>query len=363
MCRIASCALLLAGCLASAVLARPLQRPTPQTLTADELQQQVRVHLKRLVEFTRRVELDPGRLVFRKAGDFYWVIWTVRRVPGVMLTVEEEDILKERLKERLQEIVDQTGLLQSGNELIRYRIEFAGAVEGGGREGEGPGAGPWPGPGAGPGPGVGPGPGAGAAPGVVYQWFYVPPPCGSCGPGYYYRAQVAGGAPSPVSTMASIPVVRRGEQAPARLIRVSAAGETTRAGQSDTLSPNLVTTTSQEPGRPAARKRFEGLTSRDASDLYYKGVGLYWQRSYASALEYLEAATSLADEDARFWYYRTLTELALGNQQAARSSLERAVALHRQGKPRPDVIGRALERIQGPTRTMFREALDRPRSP
>jgi tetratricopeptide (TPR) repeat protein len=108
------------------------------------------------------------------------------------------------------------------------------------------------------------------------------------------------------------------------------------------------------PRRPDVR----ALKPQDALDLYLRGRALYFQRNYREALTSLEAAISVTEDDARFWYFKALCELALRDRTAAARSLDQAVALHRQGKPRADQIGLALERIQGPTRTFLRQALE-----
>jgi tetratricopeptide (TPR) repeat protein len=102
----------------------------------------------------------------------------------------------------------------------------------------------------------------------------------------------------------------------------------------------------------------DGLKATDAITIYTRGVQLYHAGEFAAALARFDAAIRLDGVDARFWYFKSLCETALGDAADARKSLDRAVVLHLQGKPTAEKIGQALERIQGPARLQFREALD-----
>ena len=102
----------------------------------------------------------------------------------------------------------------------------------------------------------------------------------------------------------------------------------------------------------------DGLKAGDAFAIYTRGVQLYFSGESAEALARFDAATRLDAADARIWYFKSLGETALGDAVAATKSLDRAVVLHLQGKPKPELIGIALERIQGPARLQFREALE-----
>ena len=66
----------------------------------------------------------------------------------------------------------------------------------------------------------------------------------------------------------------------------------------------------------------------------------------------------LDDKDARYWYYRSLTESAMGEALQAKVSLLKAVDLHARNLPDAGKIGEALERVQGHSRMKIREALD-----
>jgi tetratricopeptide (TPR) repeat protein len=104
-----------------------------------------------------------------------------------------------------------------------------------------------------------------------------------------------------------------------------------------------------------------GLKPADGMTFFWRGYSLYWQGDHQEALRRFEAATKLTD-DARFWYFRSLAERATGDNTAAEASLGRAARLHVAGFPRADVIGQALERVQGAERVRMGRALDAART-
>jgi hypothetical protein len=101
------------------------------------------------------------------------------------------------------------------------------------------------------------------------------------------------------------------------------------------------------------------LDATDAPALFWRGYKHYWRAEYGAAVVYFEAATILVEEDARYWYYRALSERSLGESRAAQRSLARAIELHEAGKPRADRIGVVLERVQGPLRLWLRYGVER----
>jgi tetratricopeptide (TPR) repeat protein len=92
------------------------------------------------------------------------------------------------------------------------------------------------------------------------------------------------------------------------------------------------------------------LRASDPEDVFWRGYRLYWQRRYQDALDMLDAAVELRGNDARFWYYKALAERALGQDRAALESVRQANLLRQQNSPSFDLIGVALERVQGPDR-------------
>jgi tetratricopeptide (TPR) repeat protein len=97
------------------------------------------------------------------------------------------------------------------------------------------------------------------------------------------------------------------------------------------------------------------LNSANTNTLYGRAYHLYWQGDYAAALELLSHAGGRSDSDARIWYYKGLAEAALGRPEA-QQSLARAAQLERKSLPDHNTLGHALERVQGPTRQLIREA-------
>lgn len=110
--------------------------------------------------------------------------------------------------------------------------------------------------------------------------------------------------------------------------------------------------------RPALVIDTARLKPADAPRLFWRGYDTYWQRDYAAAKEYFAAAVKLGMQDARLHYYKGLTELAMGDQDAAAASLKRGAELQRQNRPSLEDIGLALERVQGPARLRIRAAVE-----
>jgi hypothetical protein len=115
----------------------------------------------------------------------------------------------------------------------------------------------------------------------------------------------------------------------------------------------------KERFRATPPRRKTPLEPGEADLLYCKACRCYWSEDYQTAHALLTDLTTSPLADARAWYYKTLTELALGMDADARRSLQRAVTLHRQGLPGNSEILVALERVQGPVRQWFRTSLER----
>jgi hypothetical protein len=113
-------------------------------------------------------------------------------------------------------------------------------------------------------------------------------------------------------------------------------------------------------GEPAAAGRVsvEGMRPTDAPRLFWRGYQLYWQGDRRAAWREFEAAARLADDDARYWYYKALTERAMGRDDDAEKSRRRGAALQASARPSAEAVGKALERVQGPERMWLREGLD-----
>jgi hypothetical protein len=89
---------------------------------------------------------------------------------------------------------------------------------------------------------------------------------------------------------------------------------------------------------------------RDPDVPFWRGYNLYWQRQYPAALAEFVAAVELRDNDARYWYYKALTERAVGLEAEALASLRRAALWRSRNSPALDVVLGSLERVQGPDR-------------
>jgi hypothetical protein len=105
-----------------------------------------------------------------------------------------------------------------------------------------------------------------------------------------------------------------------------------------------------------------GLTASDAEPMFWKGCRMYWDGQYAEALARFEAATRLQGQDARFWYFRSLAESALGQAKTAEASAKQGAELQMRGLPSQDTIRQALERVQGEPRARLRQALEAQRA-
>jgi tetratricopeptide (TPR) repeat protein len=103
----------------------------------------------------------------------------------------------------------------------------------------------------------------------------------------------------------------------------------------------------------------------EAKRRYGEGLAQYWAGDYAGAESKLLDAIHQDDRDARFYYYLGLSRLPqAGKRDAALDDLRMAGLLERQKKPGTAAVGLALERVQGPARTLINEKASRlpPRS-
>jgi hypothetical protein len=191
-------------------------------------------------------------------------------------------------------------------------------------------------------------------------------PAGTWQLSYYYTQSPCGG-------YRAWPVWNQVETNPAS--RVAPTFSSMRQGVAPTSSPRVPPSASRYLGEdtqlvsvalPDSRSKpassdSRGLKGSDGEAFFWQGFSLYWQGDRTEALRRFEAATRLK-EDARFWYYRSLAERALGDTEAADTSLRRGVELQTRGRPGIQTIGEALERVQGPERMRIRQAVDLARS-
>ncbi len=102
--------------------------------------------------------------------------------------------------------------------------------------------------------------------------------------------------------------------------------------------------------KPLPPPQANEIDSEEAARVFWMGYRSYWQGDYDRALTSFDSAVRLDDEDARFWYYKALAERALGAPEKAEASAKRGRELHAARKPKADLVGAALERVQGQER-------------
>ena len=82
-----------------------------------------------------------------------------------------------------------------------------------------------------------------------------------------------------------------------------------------------------------------GVTAGDVAAVFARGVQLYQAKEYTEALAQFDSAIRLNGLDPLAWYYKSLTETAIGDAASASKSLERSAELYRQSKARPGRVG------------------------
>jgi tetratricopeptide (TPR) repeat protein len=123
-------------------------------------------------------------------------------------------------------------------------------------------------------------------------------------------------------------------------------------GESGAAGESGVSGVSGTPSEPT-RSDDAPANSRDYSIAgSWRGRGMhdYFAGQYSSAMQDLDRAIALDPNNAIAYYFRGLTRLAQGDEQAARMDFEKGSALeHAFGGD----VGRALERVQGPARQLL----------
>jgi hypothetical protein len=97
-----------------------------------------------------------------------------------------------------------------------------------------------------------------------------------------------------------------------------------------------------------------GLKPEAAPELFWTGYKLFWQRDYHTAWQQFDAAVRVRATDARFWYYKALTERILGDAEAAEASRQQGARLEARSGSQAEDLGKALERVQGEPRLWLR---------
>lgn len=105
------------------------------------------------------------------------------------------------------------------------------------------------------------------------------------------------------------------------------------------------------------------VVNAEAASYYFsQGYHAYWNRDYRTALRYLNKAMQASNVDARVWYYKGFTEIALRQERAALDSLAQAVRLHMNDSSQAAKVSKSLERVQGSLRLRIYQAKLRARA-
>ena len=92
------------------------------------------------------------------------------------------------------------------------------------------------------------------------------------------------------------------------------------------------------------------VKAEEAERLFWVGYRSYWQGDYDKALVSFDGAIRIDDRDARFWYYKALTERVLGRFVPADAAVRRGRELHAADRAKAGLVSAALERVQGAER-------------
>lgn len=102
--------------------------------------------------------------------------------------------------------------------------------------------------------------------------------------------------------------------------------------------------------------------SQDAGDSFYSsGLEFFWKGRYAEAAGEFRAATLESPGTLRYYYWRVLCDIALGQSQRAATRMENAARWFRIDKSTRDykLVLESLERVQGPLRHELERVEDR----
>jgi hypothetical protein len=102
--------------------------------------------------------------------------------------------------------------------------------------------------------------------------------------------------------------------------------------------------------------------SATAEKLYADALWLFWENNFKSSRDHLAAAIKQSPRDARMWYYKALSDKALGDETAARQSAENGAALEILGMTDKHSILAALERVQGKDRRFLSDLVSGPKA-
>jgi hypothetical protein len=89
---------------------------------------------------------------------------------------------------------------------------------------------------------------------------------------------------------------------------------------------------------------------KDALACYTHGRAAYLRRNFGEARAYLTRAVKLHDQDARFWYFKALAELAMGRRDLANQSAQRGKDLAARSLPAAEQIRLSLQGVPAEAR-------------
>jgi len=104
-----------------------------------------------------------------------------------------------------------------------------------------------------------------------------------------------------------------------------------------------------------ARKAPDLTGVTDPQDLFGMAFDAFWERDLSTAQTALNRAIDREPLDSRVWYFKALTERALGNDPAANDAASRAAALEFL-EPSRTAAWTYLDRVQGESRRFLRAA-------
>jgi hypothetical protein len=109
--------------------------------------------------------------------------------------------------------------------------------------------------------------------------------------------------------------------------------------------------------KPAAKPVEEVFDDypKDAQACFRLGYKAYKECSYAVARAYFNQAVRLNEQDARFWYFKAFTELAMENRPLALASAKRAEQLRARGLPAAPQIDQAFAQLPTSARQFLAE--------
>src|SRR5262249_53897266 len=144
----------------------------------------------------------------------------------------------------------------------------------------------------------------------------------------------------------------------ARVVSPDARGTALVRGVEQVVSSAQAAARSSPLPTPTAPlvKPSDPLSSTDplvAERHFVRGMANYWAGKYGAAESDFFAAVRAAGtvgQDARYYYFLGLSQLAQGKSDEAREMLRVAGLLEKDRKPPSAIVSRALERIQGSVR-------------